>query len=229
MGNYTQFRISGSGYGDDALEGDLARVKLAIDILGDVAANRASPFDTKWTFDYMVFTKTSDYLCYIEAVALMYEENILKHCSFVDDPRVFQKNQYGFNTTDNRFLSEKERSTEIFIVIDNTEWPEALKDPQWTGPAPYNEKTENTVFIEMHINTYYTSTARHQAVIGLFSIIIMVEIFLFFAAGVTYIYQIDQLAKLEVASKYSKLKEVIKEDNDYENILKEEITKLGLE
>ena len=39
----------------------------------------------------MVFRDIKDYLCYIEAVALMYEENILKHCDFVKDthPQVF--------------------------------------------------------------------------------------------------------------------------------------------
>ena len=88
MGNYTQFRLSGFGYGDDTLEDDLARVKLSLDILGDVAANKIAPFNTKWTFDVMIFTNHHDYLCYIEAVSLMYEENIIKHCAFVNDPNI---------------------------------------------------------------------------------------------------------------------------------------------
>ena len=37
MGNYTQFRVAGYGYGDDTLEDDLAKVKITLDILGDVA------------------------------------------------------------------------------------------------------------------------------------------------------------------------------------------------
>ena len=36
MGNYTQFRISGSGYGDDSLEDDLARVLIDLDIKSDI-------------------------------------------------------------------------------------------------------------------------------------------------------------------------------------------------
>ena len=36
MGNYTQFRISGSGFGDDALEDDLARVLVDLDIKSDI-------------------------------------------------------------------------------------------------------------------------------------------------------------------------------------------------
>ena len=62
----------------------------------------------------------------------------------------------------------------------------------------------------------------------MFTIIITIEIFLFFAVGVTYIYQTDQLARLEAALKHKKLNNVLKEDNDYENILKEEIEKLGI-
>jgi len=49
----------------------------------------------------------------------------------------------------------------MFVVIDNTEWPEALKDKAWLKPNPYSEDTEKTVFLELHINTYFTSTSKH--------------------------------------------------------------------
>jgi hypothetical protein len=50
---------------------------------------------------------------------------------------------------------------EIFVVIDNTEWPEALKDNAWREPLRYNEETENMVFLEIHINSFFTSTSKH--------------------------------------------------------------------
>ena len=91
------------------------------------------------------------------------------------------------------FLSENKRSSEFFVVIDNTEWPEALWDKTWLKPNPYSEETSKTVFLEIHVSTYFTSTAKHQAVISLFSVIMVVELFLFFITGVVYIYQSDQL------------------------------------
>ena len=109
----------------------------------------------------MVFTNHQDYLCYIEAVSLMYEENMLKHCPFVDDPNVLQANQYQFSKLNSTFLSETKRASEIFIVVDNTEWPEALKDKSWIKPLPYSEATDKTVFLEIHTNIYFTSTTRH--------------------------------------------------------------------
>lgn len=96
MGNYTQFRISGSGYGDDSLEDDLARVLIDLDIKSDILRKGKSLMKQKWTFDLMVFRNQSDYLCYIEAVSLMYEENMLKRCDFINDPHTFFPSQFDF-------------------------------------------------------------------------------------------------------------------------------------
>ena len=52
--------------------------------------------DAKWKFDVFVFTTTAEYLCYIEAVALLYEENVLKSCDFITDKNVFIKEHYDF-------------------------------------------------------------------------------------------------------------------------------------
>lgn len=77
----------------------------------------------KWTFDLMVFRNQSDYLCYIEAVSLMYEENMLKRCDFINDPHVFFPSQFDFSKHFGRFLNEHKKAREYFVVIDNTEWP----------------------------------------------------------------------------------------------------------
>ena len=77
----------------------------------------------KWTFDLMVFRNQSDYLCYIEAVSLMYEENMLKRCDFINDPHTFFPSQFDFSKHFGRFLNEHKKAREYFIVIGNTEWP----------------------------------------------------------------------------------------------------------
>ena len=124
MGNYTQFRISGSGYGDDALEDDLARILVDLDIKSDILRkSKKSILKQKYTFDLMIFKDQRDYLCYIEAVSLMYEENILKHCDFVSDPDTFMKSQFDYSKHFGRFMNEHKKAREYFVVIDNTEWP----------------------------------------------------------------------------------------------------------
>ena len=74
--------------GDDALEDDLAKVHLVLNIRGEGGQEIKGKTDfylkTK-AFDVFIFNTTKDYLCYIEAVALMYEESILKKCEFIND------------------------------------------------------------------------------------------------------------------------------------------------
>ena len=73
-------------------------------------------------------------MCYIEAVSLMYEENILKKCDFVLDKNVYVRNQSSFKQKFDKFLDVSHKSNELFIVLDNTEWPEALGYIDWLGP-----------------------------------------------------------------------------------------------
>ena len=81
-----------------------------------------------------MFTNTADYLCYIEAVALLYEENVLKKCDFILDKNVFIKEHYDYKQFYSHFLDVDHKANEIFIVVDNTEWPEALGYNEWIGP-----------------------------------------------------------------------------------------------
>jgi hypothetical protein len=71
----------------------------------------------------MIFRNQSDYLCYIEAVALMYEENMLKRCDFINDPKTYIPSQFDYSKHFGRFLNDHIKSREYFVVIDNTEWP----------------------------------------------------------------------------------------------------------
>jgi len=52
--------------------------------------------------------------------------------------------------------------------------------------------------------------------------------FLFFSVGLIYIYQSDQLAKLEILLKVKNQKRVLAKDSEYQQILSKEVSKLGL-
>ena len=47
---------------------------------------------------------------------------------------MFIKEHYDFKHNYNKFLDVNQRSNELFIVVDNTEWPEALGYNEWIGP-----------------------------------------------------------------------------------------------
>ena len=166
MGNYTQFRISGFGMGDDALEDDLAKVSVLMNFEGTKANqpnSKSNQYGRKISFDILVFDKNKDYLCYIEAIALMYEENVLKTCDFVKDNNIVSRQKFSYSDNAQQFLSQEKRASEILVIIDNTEWPEALSYPPgvWKSPKPYSEEISKTVFLTVRLSTYFTSTTTH--------------------------------------------------------------------
>ena len=55
----------------------------------DTHMKRAIDKDADYEFDLIIFEKQTDYLCYVEAVHLMVHMNVVKKCSFVNDPEVF--------------------------------------------------------------------------------------------------------------------------------------------
>ena len=72
------------------------------------------------TFNLIIFKDTVDYLCYVEAVHLLYHQHVKKECNFGGSSDIFHMiNEH--NITDHQFLDSKHRSNEYFYVIDNTE------------------------------------------------------------------------------------------------------------
>ena len=69
-GNFTQFRISGLGIGDEALEDELARVTIEMTFNSSLDYTSTS-IKQKKSFDLMVFSDYLDYICYVEAVNLL--------------------------------------------------------------------------------------------------------------------------------------------------------------
>ena len=96
---------------------------------------------TRFNFDLFVFTDTEDYLCYVEAVHLLMHENEQKECSFINNAEVYRK---GVTADDifnyDEFLTKKVRTNEKFYVVDNTYWPEYLKETKWSDEE-HRQKT----------------------------------------------------------------------------------------
>jgi hypothetical protein len=122
--------MAGYGYGDETLENDISKVDMNI----HVAVDMEKTLDERHrqvTFDLIIFSSTTDYLCYVEAVHLLYHQHVAKECNFrlrTGSSEFFHMiNEH--NITDHQFLDSKHRSNEYFYVIDNTEYPEALDDP----------------------------------------------------------------------------------------------------
>ena len=123
-GNYTQVRLDGFGYGDASLETDISQVKVEMSIEADV--NRALNTGARFSFDLLVFEKQKDYLCYVEAVHLMYQHPYhVKKCSFVNDQQVFRYNTRTYDYDDNRWLTFESRTNSLFVIIDNTAFRQA--------------------------------------------------------------------------------------------------------
>ena len=134
--------------------------------------NNFSGFNSRWDFDVMVFSNNLDYECYIEAVNLLLEEGIKKRCTFESDPSVIQKGVHSFDKDQDNFLFYGKKANEYFIVVDNTEWPEVLTDPNIDPNA--EDSVELNVFLDVDILTTYNATGYHVFWTNVFTIIIAI-------------------------------------------------------
>lgn len=71
-GEYLQFRLSGFGYGDEAIEDDIAKVTMNVNIsvaqeVPDHLRDSAVA-DYQQLIDIFVFEHSDDYICYVQKV-----------------------------------------------------------------------------------------------------------------------------------------------------------------
>ena len=111
-------------------------------------------------YDLMIFDDEKDYLCYVEAVHLMQHQKILKKCDFVNDNRVIKNEILTKNITDSNFLNFDNKMADTFFVIDNTEYPEALSQPNWIGETTPNDGSLDLV-MSVSIKTTYQSNQKY--------------------------------------------------------------------
>ena len=107
-------------------------------------------------FDLFRFTDPADYLCYVEAVHKLYHQNERQDCDFLKRNDVYYRigkfEDFG-NTT---WLNDQAKQNEYFFVVDNTEWPEALKVDPWGEPEKLPNPSKN-------IRVGVTTTLRYTA------------------------------------------------------------------
>jgi hypothetical protein len=120
----------------------------------------------------MVFESTDDYLCYVEAVHLLYYEGIKKRCDFMLDSKTYQHDTKKMNISREEFLDKDQRVKEYFFVIDNTEYPEALQDETWTKVSERPSDGSMDVNIELQMELIYTSNDKFYAWTFVFIIIV---------------------------------------------------------
>ena len=170
------------------------------------------------TFDMMVFTNTQDYLCYVEAVHQLQHENIKRTCDFLLDPDVFKDSIYNLNITDRQFLTNTNRAQEYFFVIDNTDYPEAVLQPDWQ-PSPQTGDGSEDLFINMEVRSTFTSNNKYFFWTWIFSLIVIL------LGGLLVLSLICYCRQSYVYNRYTKerralKKELIKiKDTEYTNFL----------
>mmetsp|Transcript_17700 Transcript_17700/g.29938 ORF Transcript_17700/g.29938 Transcript_17700/m.29938 type:complete len:261 (-) Transcript_17700:333-1115(-) len=217
-GNYTQIRVSGFGYGDESLENDISQVEMSLGFASDMEKN----LDRKkkiLSFDLMVFENTDDYLCYVEAVHLLMHEGIKKNCDFLLDTVAFQDSTPVMNVTKGKFLYKDQRVKEYFFVLDNTEYPEALQDPSWTGVTPRPEDGSKDVQVELSFEFTFTSNDKYFAWTFVFTLVLVALIIVFMISAILYIrmvylYNRHAMERRNIKRELMKIK-----DTEYKNFL----------
>ena len=70
-------------------------------------------------------------MCYVEAVNQLIVEGIKRDCPFIHNKNIFKDSIFNLNISDSSFRTADQRAKEYFFVIDNTDYPEAVLDPNW--------------------------------------------------------------------------------------------------
>ena len=119
-------------------------------------------------------------------------------------------------------MDSKHRSNEYFYVIDNTEYPEALDDPQWKKPeAPLLDGSKD-VYITIHNVVNYTSNDKYYAWTVVYIMILSGLGFLLMIALGTY------MRMIYVYNSHATQRKVVKQEmfriksNEYERFLMQE-------
>jgi len=119
----------------------------------------------------MIFSKSEDYLCYVEAVHLLQHEGIKRECAFIKDDNVYKRDASDLKIKDDYFLVKTERAKELFFVIDNTDYPEAVLDENW---LPRNDIGDESLIklLDVEIKTTFTSNNKYYLWTVMFIIIL---------------------------------------------------------
>lgn len=136
-------------------------------------------------FDIMLFDDPKDYLCYVEAVHLLQHENKKRDCDFIHNKEIFKTTNEISNMEEN-FLVQTQRAKELFFVIDNTDYPEAVLDKNWVRTDWTGDSSEDKI-INIIIETKYTSNNKYYLWTVIFIIILGVLGGLFLLSLLCYI------------------------------------------
>ena len=120
-------------------------------------------------FDVIFFQNKNDFECFEDAVKSLLEHNEKKECDFIyndekmEDGTRFIGNIYDYEVSDDNLIetnsfmmpNEKESDGEILIVIDNTAWPEAIKQQDWKSEDISYLRGNNDVTVTVTIFSVY--------------------------------------------------------------------------
>ena len=107
-------------------------------------------------------------------------------------------------------------------MIDNTEYPEALNDPDWSSPAPIPRDNSKDVFLTLDTYISYTSNNKYYFWTFIFTIVLV---------SLAVLLMISFLAYFRMTCKYNQYakerkdlkRELMKiRDTEYANFLEEE-------
>lgn len=213
--------MSGFGYGDESLENDISMVEMELGFASDMTQN----LDEKkriLKFDLMVFDNTDDYLCYVEAVHLLYHEGIKKKCNFILSDGSFHNQIAQMNFSSTKLLFKDQRVKEYFFVLDNTEYPEALRDEDWREVEVRPNDGSKDVNVELGFTMTYTSNNKYFAWTFIFVIVVIALGVVFLGSLIVYLrmtlkYRAYAKERKEMKQLLLKMKET-----EYRNFLEQE-------
>ena len=126
---------------------------------------------------------------------------------------------YAHEINDETFLKLKQKSKEHFFVVDNTDYPEAILDPDWIFKNPNSDPTLDHIFVDVNITSTFTSNEKFFFWNWVFIILIIILFSLLFFVLLCYCWKVRKYNGY-VSERRALKQELIKiKDTEYTNFL----------
>ena len=159
MGEFAQFRIAGSGAHDDNLKADISSAKYSIQVKSETTTSETGMMDLDGVpFDVFVFTSDEDYNCFVEQSTLFKLQGSADMCDFVGrDGSTVQEQVTSWSSEDSDFLHKDQQTSDILVVIDNTNYMKAFSNKLRTDG-------DRDVTYSLQIETNFVSNDLYRTV-----------------------------------------------------------------
>lgn len=151
-GTFSHFRLVGSGSDDQNIDADITSVGYELKIESIMHGTIQNKFDL-----YLFSGNDQDYNCFVMGAELWSNYGRKHECDFIKmRPDVVKPQIMEYSESSEAFLNHLSKESEVFAVIDNSGWYQAITNDRITKEDTTAEESNiDDVYFSINVNSYY--------------------------------------------------------------------------